>query len=221
MTPTDYIMRLIEQFFLVLARILFKKNAQKYTEALSEIETSYKHLLGLDARQVHSLSYEELIEWLKMGGRFDAEKCLVLAALQKEEAEIHELAGRTLDDGLHTEYAKAFLLYREALQHDAGPESKWAQDEMKTLVKKLDPARLTPPRKFVLFRYHESAGEFGLAEDRLYELVKAGYPEIHNEGLAFYGRLLNKSDEELKAGNLPRGEVEEGLSFIQREGAGE
>ena len=62
MSPADYIMRLIEQFSLVLARILFKKNTQKYIEALSEIETAYQHLLGLDARQVHSLSFEELIE---------------------------------------------------------------------------------------------------------------------------------------------------------------
>ncbi len=211
-------MRLIEQFSLVLARILFKKNTQKYIEALSEIETAYNHLLGLDARQVHSLSFEELIEWLKMGGRFDAEKCLILAALQKEEAEIHELAGRPMDDGLHAEYAKAFFLYWEALQHDASPESKTALDEMKTLVKKLDPARLTPARKFALFRYHESSEEFGLAEDRLYELVKAGYPDIQNEGRAFYGRLLHMSDEKLKAGNLPRVEVEEGLSSIQKKG---
>jgi hypothetical protein len=220
MSPTDYIMRLIEQFFLALAGILFKKNRQQYTEALSEIVTVYQNLLGLDARQVHSFSFEELIEWLKIGGRFDAEKCLILAMLLKEEAEIHELTGRPMDEGLHAEYAKAFFLYREALLNDASLGSKTTTDDMRMLAKKLDTARLTTPQRFTLFRYHEGAGEFGLAEDRLFELVKSGYPDIHDQGRAFYQRLLNKSDEELEAGNLPRKEVEEGLSLIRQQGTG-
>jgi hypothetical protein len=220
MPPADYIMRLIEQFFLVLSRILFKKNAQRYSEALSEIETAYKNLLGLDARQVHSMPFDELIEWLKMGGRFDAEKCLILAALLKEEAEIRELAGRPMDDGLHDDYVNAFFLFREALQRDPGLGSKTARDDMRRLALRLDPARLTPPRLFALFRHHESAGEFGPAEDRLYDLVEAGTPGIHGEGRAFYERLLEKSDEELTAGNLPRKEVEEGLRIIQKIAAG-
>jgi hypothetical protein len=217
--PVDYIMRLIEQFFLVLSRILFKKNTQKYAEALSETETAYKNLLGLDARQVHSLSFDELIGWLKMGGRFDAEKCLILAALLKEDAEIHELAGRPMDDGLHAEYAKAFFLYREAVREDESPESGRARSEMKWLVKKLDSSRLAPPRKLDLFRYHESAGEFGLAEDLLYELAKVRYPGIRKEGREFYRRLIAKSDGDLLEGNLPRKEVEEGMASFQEEGA--
>ncbi len=220
MPPTDYIMRLIEQFFLALAGILRKKNKQQYSEALLDIASVYQNLIGLDDRQVHSFSFAELIEWLKIGGRFDSEKCLVLAALLKEEAEIHELAGRAMDDGLHAEYAKAFFLYREALLNDANLESKTTTDDMGMLAKKLDPAKLTPPQKLAFFRHHESAGEFGLAEDLLYELEKAGYPEIRFEARAFYERLLNKSDEELEAGNLPRKEVEEGLSSIRRQGTG-
>jgi len=220
MPPTDYIMRLIEQFFRALAGILLKKNKQQYTGALSEIASVYQNLLGLDSRQVRSLSYEELIEWLKIGGRFDAEKCLILATLLKEEAEIQELAGRPMDDGLHAETVKAFLLLREALLSDASLGSKTTTDGMRMLARKLDPARLTPPQRFALFRYHESAGDFGLAEDRLYELIEAGYPDIRIEALAFYGRLLARSDVELKAGNLPREEAEEGLSKIREAGEG-
>jgi hypothetical protein len=220
MSPTDYIMRLIEQFALVLARILFKKNAHEYNEALFEIGNAYGQLLGLDIGQVHLLSDDELIEWLKIGGGFDAEKCMILAALQKEEAEIIELAGPYNGTESSLKFYKAFSLYMEALLHDGSLGTVQVMKDIRAAAEKTDFSGAPPRLRYKLFRYLELAGDFGRAEDVLYELIRETYPDILNEGRAFYRRLLEKSDDELKTGRLPRKEAEEGLSAMSKKGYG-
>jgi hypothetical protein len=211
-------MRLIEQFSLVMARILFRKKSHQYDEALFEIGNCCGQLLGLDVRQVHSLSDGELIEWLKIGGNFDAEKCLILAELLKEEAEIQDLVGRIDKQQLHMKYSKSFSLYLEALNHDKDLGTGQVMRDIRTVAEKLDVSNLSLHLKFKMFRFFEVTGDFGRAEDLLYELLEANYPDGPKEGLAFYKRILKKSDDELNAGNLPRSEVEEGLLSLKRKG---
>ncbi len=116
-SPIDYTMRLIEQFSAVLSKILFKKQANEYPEALREIENAYTQLLALDPKFVDSMT-----------------------------------------------------------------------------------------------------GRFGKAEDALYELLQHRFPNIRPEFEAFYERMLARQDQELETGNLPRSEIDEGLSFIRNTG---
>jgi hypothetical protein len=72
-----------------------------------------------------------------------------------------------------------------------------------------------------LFRYLEDRALYATAEDALYEWVDREDPAAISEGIAFYERLLAKSDAELAQGNLPRAEVEEGRGeLLQRKPRG-
>ncbi|MBO0783785.1 MAG: hypothetical protein J2P37_33660, partial [Ktedonobacteraceae bacterium] len=67
-----------------------------------------------------------------------------------------------------------------------------------------------------LFAYHEQNGAYDKAENILFELLEdmPGNQELRAQGLAFYTRLLQQSDADLAAGNLPRAEIEEGLAQL-------
>jgi hypothetical protein len=73
-----------------------------------------------------------------------------------------------------------------------------------------------------IFRYFEKMGSYARAEDVLFEMVEGegeenepASNEITEQGIAFYNRVLKKSDTDLKAGNLSREEVEEGLTNLE------
>jgi len=67
-------------------------------------------------------------------------------------------------------------------------------------------------------RHYEATGQFAKAEDALYSILDAvgGDPEVVGFGRAFYERILRRSDAALLAGNLPRGEAEQGLDELNR-----
>jgi hypothetical protein len=61
-----------------------------------------------------------------------------------------------------------------------------------------------------LLGYYEARGMLDRAEDVLYEWLDTKDPAAPEEGLAFYGRLCTKSDDDLTSGGLSRDEVEQG-----------
>jgi hypothetical protein len=67
----------------------------------------------------------------------------------------------------------------------------------------------------LLIPYHEYTGEYSKAEDCLFELVGNGFKEALQVGESFYSRLLKKTEKELERGNLPLGEVNEGLQELK------
>ena len=65
-----------------------------------------------------------------------------------------------------------------------------------------------------IFRYEEAMGRFGQAENAVYAIIESE-PAFIKEGLLFYERLLECSDEQLAVGNLPRDEVLEGMRSLK------
>ncbi|MGH2482458.1 MAG: DUF6483 family protein, partial [Ktedonobacteraceae bacterium] len=88
--------------------------------------------------------------------------------------------------------------------------------EIEGLTYKLADYDLPQHTQEMLFRYFERTGRFSQAEDTLDEMLEAnpGDRGIVVKGIAFYHRLLQKSDAALLGGNLSRDEVEEGLSRL-------
>ena len=64
-------MRMIEQFFQALARILFKKTNKNYDGAIDEINLAYKKLFGLESELINSLPDFEIIysSWLNLSSK--------------------------------------------------------------------------------------------------------------------------------------------------------
>ena len=206
---------MIEQLSAVLMKILFNKETKNYTQALLEIDSAYENLLGFDPDHIKTMSEGEIVGMLKSNGSIDAEKSIIMAVLLREEAEIKELENGLNDNILYI-FLKSFYIYVEAIIHDSRYSQKEYLEKLDKIVEKIIKYELPSQIQFKLFQYYEIIGCFGKAEDTLYELIDLKYPNILFECKSFYLRLLNKSDEELLNGNLPRNEVNEGLDHIDR-----
>ena len=215
MLRRDWLMDQIEMFAAALARIIFNRNIRNYDQARIEIDNVLSGMLRLDPVQVRQLSDQELIALLRKDEKTQADKALILAEVLYEEAEITEDESG-FDDRVYALYCKIFCLYTEAFISDNRLlRSKYlAKTELLPGIL----AEQEPPLhvKYYLFRYYELTNNLARAEDTLYELLDADYPDMPAQGRAFYLRLMDKSDTELANGNLPRNEVEDGLAQMEK-----
>jgi hypothetical protein len=88
--------------------------------------------------------------------------------------------------------------------------------EIDGLIYKLADYDLPPHTQKLLFLYFERTNRFAQAEDILDELVAStpGNKQIIENGISFYHRLQQKNTAILRAGNLTKDEVEEGLAKL-------
>ncbi len=215
MIHKDYLMRLIAEFTRFLAKLLKLKQAKDYQGALESIETLLWDQHGLSSKLILSTSTDYLISILKLGGTFDVNKCILLALLLKEEASIYEL--QEAFEESTPRYEKALDLLLEASLSGIKTDLENYLSEIEPLLLKI-PDKLDSRTRLRLFHYYDKTGNYALAEDFLFESLHhdALRDRVLDQGMLFYGRLLEKTDEELVAGNLPRDEVLAGLSELRQ-----
>jgi Family of unknown function (DUF6483) len=220
MVNKDYILRLAERYGRFLAIVLGLRAENKHEEALIYIDELFLRTVGLTTGFINSASEEMLLNMISPLGVLDVEKCLWMAVLLKEEADIYEELGKS-NESYHR-YLKSLHLFLEvALRTIDVKDLDMAKAIMDTL-NKLAEYELPLKTKSKLFRYFEQIGSYARAEDVLFEMVEseeAVEGGFIGQGIDFYQRLLKKSDADLKAGNLSREEVEEGLGQLKRMGA--
>ena len=214
MLQNDYIMRLITQFINAVALLRRYQKAEEYEKALQTTGDTFTKLFGVGSDFFNSLSEENLINLLHTGGVLDRDKTVIIAALLKIEGDVYDAQEKS-DESFHR-YLKSLHLYLESYLYDnpgARPQSVPADyyGDVEELLRKLDGYELPQYIKNRLWQYYEREGNYSRAEDLLYELYEDSPDNfIFDQGLAFYDRLLQKSDQQLDAGDLPRDEVEEG-----------
>jgi hypothetical protein len=218
MLEQDYFMRMISRLSAVLAEVLFHKKAQQLEEARGGVHGGVRSLLGFDPDILHSFSDAQILELLNFrrsesstSGEPDVAKCYAAAILLKEEAEIDMLEGKNAA-GINTA-AKALSLMLELFLSDVVELPATAASD--ALIEMLSPYELPLHIGEKIFRYYELTRQYGKAEDILFELVERSR-QFGKEGVKFYERLLQKSDGELQAGNLPRGEAEESAAELHK-----
>lgn len=206
MLKDDYIMKIVEQSGAVLRRIMRLIEERRTPEAEQEIEEALALYVGLDLDTVNHFSAEQLAVSLRHGEMGGAGEVLILAGLLTAQAEIEARAGG--EDAAYAWRLKALELHLDTvLGHDLTHIP--TDDAVETLLHLLNDYRLPERIMFKLFTYLEKSGRYDSAEDTLFELIEA-YVTQHDmieEGLAFYERLLQKSDYDLQAGGLPREEI--------------
>ncbi len=96
MIRQDYIMRMIEQLVKVLAKILFNKKEGSYQEAINNVDTAFKNILGLDFNLLNALSAKDIISLLEIAKDNSSIniKCIVIAKLLKERADIKNISNK-------------------------------------------------------------------------------------------------------------------------------
>ena len=157
---------------------------------------------------------DELIAMLTLNGTLNAEKAFIIAELLYEKSDIMELEYGFTDAVLATNQ-KSLYLYSKALSQCLEFRTLPRLKKIRTIVDKITNYPLPGNIQYALFQYFELIGDFGKAEDTLFELIKLKYPNILQQGIEFYNRLSKVSDKKLIEGNLPRSEVIEGLAHLK------
>lgn len=211
MLTRDYIMRMIDTLIRVLEKIFFLKEAKNYPEALKELDSLTKELLGMDSMFIHSLSDSQLVQIVDREGNLLAPKCYLIGVVFKEEAEIFMLQGNR--KGAAKFYMRSLNMFIAGIENSGITVEKDHLKKIDDVIDKLSEYELPPDISGKLFFYYEFTGRFDKAEDILFNLIDVDNAYL-DRGIGFFKRLLQKSDKELAAGNLPRNEVEEGLADL-------
>lgn len=198
-------MRMIHQLAQVIAKVLKLTEEQQYSDALEEVGSSAKQLLGMDLRMLTTLTDEEFVRLLSLGERFDVEKCVVSGELLRLVGEVREREGNQGER--HHCYTTSLSLFLELLIRESGVLPREYHDEIEWLIGKVYPYEIPVGLQAKLIRYYEAVGRYDRAENILFDVVQRDASYL-SEGLMFYGRLRSRSDEELEHGNLPRKEIE-------------
>ena len=212
MIERDYIMRMIQMLVQALIDIVFYRGKKDFPRALQEIRTASKTLLSIDLDIFRNLSDGQIIEMLTMFREFGGLKCYLAGRLLKEESEILDLQGKKEES--NEAGIKSLSLLTESVMIDGVPLDADHQAAVNSVTERLKFIDLPVHINRKLFHYYELVHEYGKAEDALFTIIEKE-PEFIEEGLSFYQRLSNKADADLSAGNLPREEVERGMTELR------
>jgi len=212
MIERDYIMRMVTQLTRALARILFLKKEEQFPEAVAEIDATGRTLLGVDLAMMRLFSQAQLLQLFGKDDTLEIPKCYVLGVLLKEEADLMRLQG----DGEQSKgvalkalslLTETYLRHGEVVEPDHISHVDFAID----LLAGTD---LPPEIMAKVFRFYAAIGRYDKAEDALFDLLTLDSSYLP-EGLRFYQDLLEKTDDNLQNGNLPRDEVIQALEDLQ------
>lgn len=214
----DYIIRMIEQFGQVLRQIVGLNKAGNFEDARNVIASTTEELVGFNLEEVCATADAKLVSKLIKGQTPPEarERCFMLVTLLTEAGD--NFAGLEQLDKRRACLLKALNLH---LAIGSFADEEVVPDYAPKLDRLIDLAKEEglPARSLIgLMQFHESHGQYGKAEDRLFELIEAidqKKPAL-DLGVAFFHRLLAKPEEILESGGLPRAEVEQGLAELDR-----
>jgi len=86
---TDYIMRMVEEFARVLARVLFFKEMKQYVNAMDELNNLSKMMSGLELKQIKELGLDGVKHFFDLNNFSNVEKVFYTAKALKEEGWIY------------------------------------------------------------------------------------------------------------------------------------
>jgi len=220
MRRRDYMLRLIEEFGQVIAAIHRTILARQDQAAERALEEAYRQLLGGDFSNLPTRLPAELFTRLTFGESPDTgrDKCVWLAAALCEEGQLR--AAQKQEFASYRCYVQALQILLLIGMRFEFPTMIEDAPTVVDLLSRLSPYQLPSTTLALLVDYYAHVGAYGQAEDVLFDLVEVEHDvtQLQTFGIAFYERLLQLSDAELQAGNLPRSEVTAGLAAFRARG---
>jgi hypothetical protein len=215
----DYILRMIQAFTQMLARLRSLKKDEQWDQAQQLLEGELKELMGLSAAQLVRLSDTELLAIVCRNEPTQTvrTKMLILTTLLNEAGDVAAAQGG--GESAREYYLKALDLLLATLAREDVSDFPEFVPAVERIVLNLQDAPLPPATLSLLMHHYERTGQFGKAEDMLFVLLGAnpGNAAVIEFGIAFYQRLLAKSDDVLSAGNLPRSEAQDALNDLRQQ----
>jgi hypothetical protein len=214
MIRRDYILRQIEQFVAMLAKIAGLAKNEQWQEASTVTAGEFQRLTGMDARGVVQMSETELLARLIQSEPTHVveAKAFMLATLLKTNGDL--IAGQGRLEESRQYYLKGLHLLLDTFGRNEITECPDFVPAVEAFLAGLRDAPLPVKTNAMLMRHYEQTREFAKAEDALFATLDVAppSPELLELGASFYQRLLDLSDDALVAGNLPRAEAEAGLA---------
>jgi phosphoenolpyruvate carboxylase len=136
----DFIMRQIQFLTQLLQQIIFKKNENKYEEAVEEIQNALTKLTKDHPKAFHQLDFKETLELFTHDDTFESELAIAVADLLVEKGKLlYEESFQRSQKSV----GQALILYKKTLQtpHASVPldiESKIDNLEKKVLANHLE-----------------------------------------------------------------------------------
>jgi hypothetical protein len=203
---------MLEQLAHEVARIVFLRETGRYDEAYKQIDDACRQFFGLDAPTVRMLGSQALMRMLAPNGGRELEKCVVAADLLRELSALY-IARELYDDGYDT-LVRTIDLYLHACANPETAASLDMDSRMDAALELLGDWSLPDDLGYRLIDLYSERGSYAAAEDLLFEVIDRGGEGGVERGVAFYRGLMERSDEELVRGGLPRDEVEESLAEL-------
>ena len=218
MIRRDYILRMIEEFIQVLARINALKKGQLWQEADGVIDAEFRRLVGAGAQAVSQMSETELLAKIIQGEPTQAVHCKtrLLTTLLNQAGEVATAQNR-LEEGRAC-CLKGLNLLLETMTNSESLDFPDFVPTVEAFVIALQDSPLPLNTQALLMQHYERVGAFAKAEDALFAMLEAepNQPKLLDFGIAFYQRLRNQSDAGLMVGNLSRPELDAGLADLDR-----
>ncbi len=169
MITVDSIKKLIEKFKAALVEIEgFNKNSE-YDSSLIVINEALLDMFRLNLKSFNSLSDETLLEMIKINGRVDADRCIIISVLLEKESEIVGLQGDSNES--HYLATKSLNMLLEAFITNNSPELIDYYSELPIIIDKLGEYEFSERTSLKLIRYYEETINFAKSEDILFELL--------------------------------------------------
>lgn len=211
----DFLMRMILPFEQAIVALLFAKKERDAKRGLEIIGQTSQKMLGMDSNLLSRLSDNYLYQLLEKDSEQGAIRCLVLASLLKEEADIYQMMGD--EDAAVERWTKALRVYLAVLPDRKLPEFGKPLENMQEMADRLRGFDISEEIRRPLMRYFESKNLYAQAENILWDMIDSvpGDRTLIEEGIAFYQRLESLHPARLLAGKLPLAEVQSGLQQLQ------
>lgn len=109
----DFLMRQIQILTQLLQQIIFKKNQNRYEEAVEEIQNALTKLTKNHPKAFHQLDFEETLELFTDDNTYQSELALAVADLLVEQGKLlHEESFERSQKSM----GQALILYKRSLQ---------------------------------------------------------------------------------------------------------
>jgi hypothetical protein len=222
MIRRDFILRMIEEWGRALAQIRALRQGGRQEAARQAVDAECEKLAALGVSGIIGLSDTELLARVSEGRLAQTVhlRTLAVVTLLREAGEIADAEERP--EEAREIYLKALRLLLEVLSQEDPAGFPEFVPGVEAIVTALQAKPLPAQTLALLMRHYEATGQFAKAEDALFSLLDGvgADPAVVGFGRAFYERTLRRSDASLMAGNLPRGEAEQGLNELKERSHG-
>jgi hypothetical protein len=209
----DYLFRMIVAGLQTLAKIIGLKTAGRFQEAQELIDQTLESLFGMRVDLIKRLDDETLFASLKIQDKPDADRIALAARLFQEEGDI--LTAKGDHAGGYWSFIRALNFALEASLSGKKDDPE-INKSITYLIASLDADELPPDTAYAFFCFQEERGNYKNAENVLVDLEKSldDKGPVLDELVAYYNRLLEKSDAELLKGGLSRLQVVQALNTV-------